>query len=75
MQVVINRAGLGDQGVEEYCRQQGLPIAAQIPYERQVAEMYSQGQVLAEASERHAAIFQELAQHITGGGPCLRSSS
>jgi MinD superfamily P-loop ATPase len=49
MGVVINRAGLGDRAVQAYCASQHLPILAEIPFERRLAEAYSRGQVLAEA--------------------------
>lgn len=59
--VVINRAGLGDQGVRDYCRGTGLPVLSEIPFQRQAAEAYSRGQVLAEASPQWAALFRDLA--------------
>lgn len=59
--VAINRAGLGDLGVRDYCLQQGLPVLCEIPFERRAAEAYSRGQVLAEASPEWAALFGELA--------------
>jgi len=49
MGVVINRAGLGDHSVQDYCRSQRLSILAEIPFERRLAEAYSKGRVLAEA--------------------------
>ncbi len=59
--VVINRAGLGDSGVQEFCRRQNLPVLCEIPFKRQAAEAYSRGQVLAEASPAWRELFLELA--------------
>lgn len=50
MAVVVNRAGLGDESVADYCREQELPILAEIPYDRAVAEAYARGALAAEAS-------------------------
>ncbi len=47
--VVVNRAGLGDERVYEYCQDKGLDILAEIPYDRQVALAYSHGQTLGQA--------------------------
>lgn len=41
--VVINQADIGDSGVRSYCRSEGLPILAEIPHDRKVAENYSRG--------------------------------
>lgn len=49
MGVVINRAGIGDRSVYTYCDEHDLPIWAEIPYDRAVAEAYSNGQVIVDA--------------------------
>ncbi|MGC8911899.1 MAG: ATP-binding protein [Nitrososphaeria archaeon] len=41
--VIVNRAGLGDERVYEYCRGKGIPILLEIPFNRRVAELYSMG--------------------------------
>lgn len=41
--VVINKAGIGDRNVYEYCEKEGIPILLQIPYDRQIARWYSEG--------------------------------
>ncbi len=62
--VVVNRAGIGDQAVQDYCRRAGLPILAEIPFDRSAAQAYSRGQVLAEFSPRFRAIFEDLARRL-----------
>jgi MinD superfamily P-loop ATPase len=64
--VVINRAGLGDRSVQDYCRNQQLPILAQIPFERRLAESYSNGRVLAEALPDMHTSFTELMTGLRG---------
>lgn len=41
--VVINRYGIGDSRVEDYCRKEGIEVIARIPDDRRVAEIYSRG--------------------------------
>ena len=43
MGAVINRAGIGDDSVQLFCRKNGIPIWAEIPYDRAIAEAYSRG--------------------------------
>ena len=46
--VIINRAGLGNNGVREYVDKQGIPLLMEIPFSRQIAEVYSEGKILAD---------------------------
>ena len=41
--VVINRAGIGDKKVYDYCGKENIRILLEIPYERRIAELYSKG--------------------------------
>jgi len=50
MGAVINRAGLGDDAIYRFCQEKGLPILAEIPYDRAIAEAYSYGRVIAALS-------------------------
>ena len=43
MGVVINRAGLGDRKVYEYCKKENIPILLEILFEKKIAELYSRG--------------------------------
>ncbi|MBW1712769.1 MAG: hypothetical protein JRJ59_06445 [Deltaproteobacteria bacterium] len=63
---VVNRAGLDFKALYDYCRATGLPILAEIPYDRQVAEAYSQGQVVAQVSAWHKELFLDLAERLRG---------
>ncbi len=44
--VVINRYGVGNSDVEDYCKEKNIPIIAKLPYLRKAAELYSQGKLL-----------------------------
>ncbi len=41
--VVVNRAGLGDRKIYDYCREEGIRVLMEIPYQRRIAELYSRG--------------------------------
>jgi MinD superfamily P-loop ATPase len=58
--VVINRDGVGDQGVDEYCAAEGIPILMRIPLDRCIAEAYSEGVPLVEALPKYRQQLLEL---------------
>lgn len=61
---VINRSGLGDAGVERFCSEQGIPVLAHIPFDRDIAGAYSRGKVIAELSPELRSVFVQLARSI-----------
>jgi MinD superfamily P-loop ATPase len=67
--VVINRDGVGDRGVEDYCAAEGIPILMRIPLDRRIAEAYSEGVPMVEALPEYQAQFMQLylriADHIS----------
>jgi MinD superfamily P-loop ATPase len=62
--VVLNRDGIGDAGVEEYCASEGIPILMRIPLDRRIAEAVSDGKALVEALPEYRPRFVKLYQHI-----------
>jgi MinD superfamily P-loop ATPase len=66
MGVVINRDGVGDRGVEDYCREEGLPILLRIPMDRRIAVAYSNGipfvLELPEWQERFREMFAKIVE-------------
>jgi MinD superfamily P-loop ATPase len=58
--VVINRAGVGDNRVYEYCEERGIPILLEIPYERKIAELYSRGIPFSQEMPEWKTKFQAL---------------
>ncbi len=46
--VVLNRAGVGDRQVEQYCSQEQIPVLMTIPLDTQIAGLYSRGIPLVE---------------------------
>lgn len=64
--VIINRNGIGDAGVEEFCAATGLPILLRIPFERAIAEGIAQERMLVEIHPEYAPRFRALYQQIAG---------
>jgi len=58
--VVINRDGVGDQGVNDYCATEGIPILMRIPLDRRIAEAYSDGGTLVDTLPEYREQFQNL---------------
>jgi MinD superfamily P-loop ATPase len=67
--VVVNRDGVGDQGVDAYCAAEGIPVLMRIPLERRIAEAYSEGIPLVEAVPEYREHFLELWKDIAGTLP------
>jgi len=64
MGVVVNRAGLGNNEVYRFCRDKHLPVLAEIPFDRAIAEAYSRGQVIADVSGPLHELFISLQHRI-----------
>jgi MinD superfamily P-loop ATPase len=60
--VVVNRADIGDDKTDRYCRDDDIPVLMRIPHDRRIAEAYSRGipvvEVLPEYRERFRALWQ-----------------
>lgn len=70
--VVINRAGVGDAGVEAYCAAEGIPILLRIPLERAIAEGVARGETLVSIHPEYqpalAGLWDTLAARVRLGG-------
>jgi len=62
--VVINRVGVGDDRVQRYCANEGIPILLEIPDDRRVAEAYSRGELIVDALPEYRTHFAQLWQAI-----------
>lgn len=72
--VFINRSDIGDDRVEVYCREQGLPVWGRLPHDRRVAEAYSVGQLVLDAVPGVEAYFDSLIDAVFGEqATCARS--
>lgn len=62
--VIINRDGVGDTGVGDYCAAEGIPVLMRIPLDRRIAEAYSEGIPLLEAMPDYRESFIGLFRRI-----------
>ncbi len=62
--VVLNRSGVGDRGVEEYCHRGNIPILLTIPLDIEIAAFYSRGIPLVEGIPQWRESFLNLFNKI-----------
>lgn len=62
--VIINRDGIGDHGVEEYCLEANLPILMRVPMERGIAEGIALGKTLIDIRPEFRAPLGEMLNKI-----------
>lgn len=64
MGLVINRCDMGDDKVKAYAQREGLPILMEIPFDREIAQCYSRGEMFTLTLPEWKARFRELLQQI-----------
>ena len=66
--VVVNRAGIGDRKLYDYCKEEKIHILMEIPYERRIAELYSKGLPfsleLPEWEEKFQMLYKKIARLV-----------
>lgn len=67
--LVINRADMGFRDVHDYAAAESLPILMEIPFDRKIAELYSNGKNLVEEmpewKEKFCQLYSSIEQIIT----------
>jgi MinD superfamily P-loop ATPase len=63
--LVINRADLGDRRVHEYAERENIPILLEIPFDRDAAEIYARGGLVAAELPRWRRRMQELLTRLS----------
>ena len=62
--VVVNRAGIGDSRVNDFCAAEGVPILLEIPDNRRIAEACSRGEVFSATDEAFADELRTFASDV-----------
>lgn len=62
--IVVNRDGVGNADVDEYCTAKSIPILMRIPLDRRIAVAISEGQALVKAMPEYQESFQKLYERI-----------
>lgn len=63
--VILNRSDVGDREVHKFCVQKGIPLLAEIPHDRQIAEGYARGNLLVVSAPQYIREFLEIFKKIT----------
>ncbi len=72
--VIVNRVGIGDNRVHDFCRDEGVPIFMEIPDDRRIAEAYSRGELMVDALPEYGELFRRLLQVVKKYGKQTRRS-
>lgn len=64
MGVVVNRADVGDRLTWEYCNDSEIPILAEIPDDRRIAEAYSRGELFIQGLPEYRSVFRNLLEKM-----------
>ena len=74
--VVINRAGVGDRKVEEYCLREDIPVLLTIPLDTEIARLNSRGITLVEGmpqwKESFIGLFDRIREIMNARSGCLK---
>lgn len=62
--LVINRSDIGDGAVEKYAREENIEVLMKIPFDRQIAESYSRGEMFAQSSPEWKQRFRGMYQRV-----------
>lgn len=62
--IVINRSDMGDDRVKQYAEEEGVPILMEIPFDRQIAEAYSRGDMVVDVMPEWKEKFKTLYHDI-----------
>jgi MinD superfamily P-loop ATPase len=74
MGVVVNRAGIGDYGVYQFCRSRGIEVLAEIPFDRRIAEAYCRGDIVPIACPQIKPVFAALMDKVLNWRPSLKEA-
>lgn len=63
--VVVNRHGIGNNDVIDYCKKEDIPVLATIPNDRKIAELYSRGELLYDKIPEVKIELEKISKFIT----------
>ena len=62
--VIVNRAGLGNREVFDWLKQNKITLLLEIPFDREIARIYSEGRLLAEEKPAYQLQFKQVLKAI-----------
>ncbi len=70
--IVVNRAGIGNDAVNRYAQKENIPILMEIPFDKKIAQIYSEGRMivdeLPEYRKKFLALFEKIEQQVEKEG-------
>lgn len=62
--ILVNRAEYRDNSLKEYCKKEDLEIIGEIPDDRAIAEIYSNGDIIVDEVDEYDDLFKDLAKTV-----------
>lgn len=62
--VIINQAGLGNNNVQQYLWDEGISLLLEIPFKKEIAGIYSKGEIVSEKDLFFAKQLNILVENI-----------
>jgi len=62
--VIINRAGIGNFAVYDWLKENNIPLLMEIPFDEEIAHIYSEGRILTEDNVNYRNQFLDLIKRI-----------
>lgn len=62
--VIINKADIGDRGVDQFCQRENIPVLLRIPLERRIAEAYSRGEMMVNIYPEYKEKFRSMISEV-----------
>jgi MinD superfamily P-loop ATPase len=63
--IIVNRSGLGDNGVYDYIKDNNYCLLTEIPYDQKIAEFYSNGELIVDHLPEVNSLFEKLVNEIS----------
>ena len=64
--LVINRVGIGNDAVNQYAKNENIPVLMEIPFDKKIAQLYSRGEMIIEKMPEYKDRFLNLFKKIVG---------
>ncbi len=62
--VIVNKSNLGDREIYNFCEENNIPILLEIPFDKKIAEVYSEGRIIVENISAYKEKFYNVYEKI-----------
>jgi MinD superfamily P-loop ATPase len=67
--VIINKEGMGDNRVKEFCLKEEIPILGTIPYDKDLSRLLNEGKIAVDEIDSYRLLFEQLWKNILALAP------